>query len=225
MTSTQDGCATSTHVDALRPAQFFDRRAFAAQVHHKSKEHPDGFPVVDRDIELVTGVCLHQAAVDLGEHVERYDNGGAHVFVTRGGKWIWLHDWDRKVAAANGWNNGTISIEVSGMYCGVDGKLSTFWKPYPGAMPQVVTPQSMETLKQGIRWINADLAARGSKLKVIVAHRQASATRQGDPGEGTWKGAALPMIAELELTDVGHVTLGDGNPIPFEWNPNSPFHY
>jgi hypothetical protein len=203
---------------ALRPAQFYDRRAFAKQSHH-------GYDTRERDIKIVTGACLHQAGVDLGERVERYDTGGAHAFVTRMGKWIWLHDWDRWVCAANGWNNGTISIEVSGRYCGVEGKLSTFWRAKSGDMPQVVTPVSMETLKQGLRWIDADLFARGSKLKVIVAHRQASASRPSDPGEGPWKGAALPMIAELGLTDVSQTTLGDGKPIPFEWDGKSPHRY
>jgi opacity protein-like surface antigen len=129
---------------ALRPAQFYDRRAFAKQSHH-------GYDTRERDIKIVTGACLHQAGVDLGERVERYDTGGAHAFVTRMGKWIWLHDWDRWVCAANGWNNGTISIEVSGRYCGVEGKLSTFWRAKSGDMPQVVTPRAAQSSKSSLR--------------------------------------------------------------------------
>lgn len=200
----------------LPGVSFHDRRQWAAQSHH-------GYAVRARLLSKVTGICLHQAAVDLGEHPERYDTGGAHVFITRGGAVIWEHDWDTWVCAANGWNDGTISIEVSGRYCGVEGDRSTYWRnpERPEHEPQYLTPESALALEQTIRWVHDDVAARGGSITKLVAHRQASASRRSDPGEAIWK-AAAPIAAEFGLTSGGPgFKLGDGRPIPREWDEGS----
>ena len=196
--------------------QFFDRRKYAAQVHGPEHE----WPVTDRPIEKVTGVCLHQTACLLGERVERYDTCGAHFAVTRMGKIIWLHDFDRNVAAANGWNNGTVSIEVDGLYAGVEGDPSTVWDDpsTPGReTAMTLTPETINAVNALLRWIKQQL---GPQMNVIVAHRQSSSSRQNDPGSGIWKHCALPMHLELHCTDGGiGFKLDSGKPIPEKWDP------
>jgi hypothetical protein len=202
----------AVQVVPLPGVAFHDRRKFAAQSHH-------GYATRARPLSLVTGICLHQAAVDLGERPERYDTMGAHVGISRGGLFIWEHDWDVWVCAANGWNNGTISIEVSGRYCGIEGDERTYWRnPKNPQPPQQLTPEAETTLVQGIRWICSDVASAGGRITKLVAHRQSSADRPSDPGQAIWK-ATRPIAAELGLSDGGvGFKLGDGRPIPEDWD-------
>ncbi len=200
----------------LPGVEFHDRRKFAAQSHH-------GYAVRTRPIAKVTGICLHQTACVLGERPERYDGGGAHVFVTRVGRVIWLHDWDRVVVAANGFNAATVSVEFDGLLFGIEGDESTVWDNPATPKREIGMPLTAEQVEAGldvIRWIKADVDRRGGAVRALVAHRQASKTRRSDPGQAVWRDIALPASAELGLSDGGDgFKLGDGLPIPEAWNP------
>jgi hypothetical protein len=155
----------------------------------------------------------------MGERPERYDGTGCHVVVTRAGRVIWLHDWDHKVAAANGWNTGTISIEIDGLYAGVRGDASTVWDdPSTLHREQAVelTPQAVLAAQEVIRWICTQLAT----VKVLVAHRQSSEDRRNDPGSEIWQQIAMPMHHELNLSDGGAGFQIGGYPIPQSWDPS-----
>ncbi len=195
--------------------EFHDRRKYAAQAHGPEHE----WPVTDRPISQVTGICLHQTACYMGERPQRYDNTGAHVVVTRAGKVIWLHDWNRKVAAANGWNNGTVSIEVDGLYAGVEGDPSTVWDDPSTPFKEkgmTLTPESVKALKETVRWIKSQVPG----ITKLVSHRQSSGSRRNDPGSAIWHDAALPLMTELNLSDGGKgFKLDNGYPIPEEWDP------
>ncbi len=195
--------------------QFFDRRKYASQAHGPNHE----WPVTDRPLSSVTGVCLHQTACLLGENVPRYDNVGAHFAVTRMGKVIWLHDFDRKVAAANGWNNGTVSIEIDGLYAGVEGDPSTVWDDPSTPSREtamVLTQETIHAVNALLEWIKGQL---GPQMNVIVAHRQSSESRRNDPGSAIWKACALPMHAKLGCSDGGVGFKLDGYAIPAVWDP------
>lgn len=197
---------------------FYDRRKYAAQAHGPHKE----WPVTIRPLEQVTGVCLHQTACILGERVERYDTVGAHYAITRAGKLIWLHDFTHKVAAANGWNNGTVSIEVDGLLAGVKGDPNTVWDdPSTPHKEQAVnlTPAQANTLRALLRYLKLE-SPIGPRMNVIVAHRQSSGDRQNDPGSEIWT-IAIEMNRELGTSDGGAgFKLDDGRPIPQEWDPS-----
>jgi len=195
--------------------EFHDRRKYAAQAHG-----PGGvWPVTSRPLSQVTGVCLHQTACVLGERPERYDTVGAHIAITRLGKVIWLHSFDRKVMHGNGWNNGTVGIEIDGLYAGVEGDPSTVWDDPSTPVHEkglTLLPSTITAVRDTIRWIYTQVPG----LKVLVAHRQSSGSRRNDPGSAIWKGCALPMHAELGLTDGGvGFKLDNGYPIPEAWDP------
>ena len=191
---------------------FHDRRRQAAQSHH-------GYKVKRRSLASVTGICLHQTACNMGSRVERYDGTGAHVVVS-GRKVIWLHDWTRRVAAANGWNAATVSIEVNGLFAGVEGDLETVWDD-PSTRrretPMTLDDETAEATLAAIRWIRLGVP----NLRVIVAHRQASRNRRNDPGEAIWKRIAIPARDELGLATPRGFTLDDGRPIPEAWDPQA----
>jgi hypothetical protein len=193
----------------------YDRRKHAAQAHGEGGQ----WKVTDRPIAKVTGICLHQTACNLGERVERYDTVGAHLCVTRAGKIIWLHDFDRLVMHGNGWNTATIGVEIDGLYAGVEGDPSTVWDDPSTSgreQGQALTPQTIEAMKSIVRWIKGELP----QVNALVAHRQSSSSRRNDPGSAIWKAIALPMHAELGLSDGGvGFKLGNGIPIPEAWDP------
>ena len=83
-----------------------------------------------------------------------------------------------------------------------------------------LTPEAVEATKALIRWIVAEVAAHGGQVRALVAHRQSSATRRNDPGSAIWQAVALPMHAELGLSDGGvGFAIDGGKPIPEAWDP------
>jgi hypothetical protein len=192
--------------------RFFDMRSLAGTKHDYG----------ERSWSKVTGVCLHQTACVLGEKPERWATVGAHVGITRAGKVIHLHDFNRLIVHGNGWNTQCVGIEMDGTYAGVEGDDRTFWRPAsdPGRKAQSPTPELVDAATAAIRWIAAVIESHGGRVNAIVAHRQASKDRQSDPGSALWKAVALPLHAELKVTDGGvGFKLGTGYAIPEAWDP------
>lgn len=194
-------------------ASLFDRREHAAPK----------YPTSARPWSKVTGICLHQTACHMGERLERYNTIGAHFVVTRSGKVLWMHGLERLVVHGNGWNNQTVGIEIDGLYAGIEGDQRTVWNnpdTQHREMGMEVTVEAMESARQLVRWIVAEVALRGGKLTKLVAHRQSSDSRRNDPGSAIWKAVALPLHAELGLSDGGvGFKIGSGYAIPSEWDP------
>lgn len=164
----------------------------------------------------VTGICLHQTAVEMSPTEKRWESLGAHIGITRLADIMWVHDFDRIVYHGNLWNDGCIGIEIDGKYEGIVGDSSTLWD---GDKPSKLTDSMLATTNAAIRWVCKMVEARGGKIRALVAHRQSKASRPHDPGQEIWQRVALPMSAELELKDGGDgFFLGDGRPIPTEWD-------
>lgn len=203
-----------------RPDGYIDRRAFAGQVHSGQRARKRAW-LTSTSWKKTTGCTLHQTACDMGERIERYDNTGAHVVVLRSGRWIHLHDLNKNVAHGNGWNAQCWSIEINGLFAGEVG--GHVWDDPSTAIrekPMTPTPIQLQRTIEIVRWGASVIAANGGEMKVLCAHRQSSKDRPDDPGQEVWRGSALPVMAELGLTDggVGFV-IGTGRPIPETWDP------
>lgn len=177
-----------------------------------------------RDWSKVTGICLHQTACVLGERPQRWINCGCHVGITRGGQTLWLHDFDERVVHGHLWNAQTVGIEVDGLYAGDEARpLQTTWDDPSTShreSPLPLTNEAIAATRNAIRWIVNAVAAKGGRIRALVAHRQASRSRRNDPGSAIWKEVALPMMNELGLSDGGiGFKLGDGYAIPECWDP------
>lgn len=182
-----------------------------------------------REWEDVSGITLHQTACILGERPGRWNTVSAHLGVMRSGASVWMHDFNRIVWHAQGFNRRCAGIEIDGNYEGVEGDPSTLWDN-PGTAARdkatLLTIESIETTKQLIRWICSVVAVHGGQVKALVAHRQSSATRRNDPGSGIWSRIALPMHDELGLSDGGDgFRIGQGYPIPAAWDPKRTGRY
>jgi hypothetical protein len=216
---------TPEEADAFR-ASMTDRRTCAVAIFQGKLYTPP-----QRSWKNTTGVCLHQTACWMGERPARYDHTQAHFVVTRAGAVIWLFDLDRETIHGNGWNTQCVGIEVDGLYPGLEDDpataineaLRTTWDDPTTPVreqPMQVTEVAMARCRDLVRWIDYEIARNDGSLHVLVAHRQASSSRENDPGEAIWKAVALPLHAELGLTDGGiGFKIGDGYPIPQAWDP------
>lgn len=195
--------------DALwppKPGTIYDRRDTA------SREHTGP----TRPWSRITGICLHQTACVLGEKPERWDSVGAHIGITRAGRVMWLHDFDRLVWHGNGWNAQTVGIEIDGLFAGLDGVPATVWGDGKASK---VTDAQITAAHQVIRWVHSEVVQHGGELTALVAHRQSSKSRRSDPGEAIWRHVALPMHAELGLSDGGAGFEIGGYAVPEAWDP------
>lgn len=184
---------------------------------------------IKRSWREVRGITLHQTACDMGERVERYDTIGSHFVVLRSGRILRMADSNRVVYHGNGWNAQCVGIEVNGLYAGIEddpdtaldeAMRSTWDDPSTPTreQPMQVTSQSMLSLRMLIRWICCDALNHGGRINVLNAHRQSSVNRRNDPGEAIWKAAAVPLHAELGLSDGGVGFKIGGYAIPEAWD-------
>lgn len=200
-----------------RPTNYVDLRKTALQVHH-------GARVRTRDWLATRGIVLHQTACVLGERDARWETVGAHFGVMRSGRVVQLHDLNKIVAHSGALNAQNVGIEFDGLMAGLIGDDSTVWDDSSTKRRETgmnVTIEQVESGHQLVRWICSETAKQGGQIRALLAHRQSSADRQNDPGEGIWKGVALPMIAELGLSDGGPgFKVSDGKAIPERWDPS-----
>lgn len=195
----------------LPSGRFHDLRASAAQTTVGGK----------RSWKQITGIVLHQTAAVMGEKPARYNTLGAHLGATRAGQVVWVHDFDKVIWHANGFNGFTVGLECDGTYEGVEGDSRTFWRPKeePNRQPQSPTPELVEAAKATIRWVCQEVARHGGKISLLVAHRQSSGDRESDPGSALWQKVAMPLHKELGLTDGGpSYKTGTGLLIPERWD-------
>jgi hypothetical protein len=83
----------------------------------------------------------------------------------------------------------------------------------------MATSESIDSVKQIVRYTAALVASNGGKLRYIHAHRQASVDRRSDPGSYLWRHVGMALMAELDLADGGKGwTVGSGLPIPEAWD-------
>lgn len=173
----------------------------------------------------VRGWCLHQTAcwLSASSQTDRCDDIGAHWVVYPDGTKFLLHDATRKIVHGNGFNNQTIGIEIDGLFAGVEGRRDTVWdNPETRRVEQAgsVTPAQVLAVMDIVRHDHALITAHGGRATAMVAHRQSSKSRRNDPGSKVWKEIALPLMAELGLSDGGQGFEIGGYPIPREWDDN-----
>jgi hypothetical protein len=115
---------------------------------------------------------------------------------------------------------------------------------YPGLLDDPTTPKredeqttwgggatplddlTIETARAAIKYLYEEGMKLGSPLQYVWAHRQASSTRQSDPGAGIWKHVVLDYaVAVLGLKTQPSRTWPGGMPIPSAWEPGATGKY
>ena len=179
-----------------------------------------------RSYGTVTAIVLHQTACTLGEKPERWYGVPVHFGVTKSGKILYLNDMTLNVPHGNGFNGRSVGIEIDGAYAGIEGDLSTFWRPAGSkCQPDVISEQQLGAARVAVRFIVDEVARHGGKIQYIFAHRQSSKDRISDPGSRIWQEVGLWAQRELGLSDGGEGFQQGGYPIPEAWDPTRRARY
>lgn len=167
---------------------------------------------------------LHQMGFSRGDDPYKYKKVTAHYIITPNGTIAQLHPVTAYLNAANGFNEGGISIEFAG-------NLPTqpqsddpkhFWNPEEMGMDQL-TPAQVKAARWLLQYLQDEvLPDLGLGLTVVVAHRQSGEERQNDPGPDVWANVGQWAVDNMGLSDGGPgFAVGEGNPIPDKWR-NAP---
>jgi N-acetylmuramoyl-L-alanine amidase len=192
--------------------------------------------VLERDPATVDTICVHQTACvfgpagDLTRRHDRAHDVPIHALAFRDGvlalpypaRWYLFH--------GNGWNARSLGLEIEGRYEGVETNPSTLPDPRNErdvhATYDVLDDLTIATARAGIDAMLARGRALGMPIKYIVAHRQSSGTRRADPGSAIWKHVVIEhAVAVRGLITLPSMTVGEGRPIPLEWDPAGRGHY
>lgn len=190
--------------------------------------------------ETITTIVIHQMAADFGVSVPqlRAARGDRSLALARRALGIACHaaafGSGEVVLAAplrwhvnhgNGYNACSVGLEIDGRHPGLDDDpstapvredLRTTW----GGEPSEWGAEQIEAAREALRWLVEQARAEGCPITRIVAHRQSSATRRSDPGQRIWRDVVLTFaVPELGLWTDPADAVGDGRPIPREWDP------
>lgn len=172
-----------------------------------------------RPWSAIKGITLHQTGCPMSEAASRWYSLRAHYGVTRGGLIYRVRAETDFGWHAQSLSHDTIGIEIEGFLCGIDGHLET--RPSGPASWEVqrATDTQIAQVKELVRYLKRLVQLHGGQLGGLYAHRQATDDRTADPGSRIWQEIALPLMAELGLSDGGPgYVRGKGQPIPDVWS-------
>jgi hypothetical protein len=201
----------------------------------RSRQTPSGPPkagklhkgaLVMRDPSTIDTICLHQTATLLppGKADLRAANGDpalarhlralrvhAHVTAFTTGTAVIAYPLRAYVWHGNGANASSIGVECEASLTGLDTSCDE---------------KVVEAGRAALTWLCENGPTEGIHISYIVAHRQSSKTRRGDPGLALWRAVALDHgVAKLGLRTTPERVWGDGRPIPVEWQADGVGNY
>lgn len=197
-------------------------------MRRKFKLTPRG-RVARRSPANVNGITIHQTAARFGVAPYQIQAAGGnrelalarrslrvacHVMAFHDGFIAWPNPLDWYVWHGNGWNATELGIEIDGCYPGVVGG-----RTWSGAPATEATEAVIDAARAGVKLLVEEGRKLGMPIQYIHAHRQSSATRRDDPGEELWRRVVLEYaVPVLGLTTEPQRVVGDGRPIPMEWD-------
>ncbi len=164
-----------------------------------------------RDPKKVYALVLHQMACcfNVKDPLKRFLKMAPHFAILPDGRILQLHPILSLTWASNGFNAGSVAVEFAGNFPVIRGK---WWHGGENGRNQVTQAQ-IEAGRYLVRYL-----IRTMGLKVIVAHRQSSGTRDNDPGPDIWYHVGQWAIDTLGLSDGGPgFKIGSGSAIPDSW--------
>jgi hypothetical protein len=198
--------------------------------------------VVLRDMSKVTGVTVHQTAVEFGVGPQQIAAAGGdrnlalarralnvacHAMAFRNGMVVYANPLPWYVWHGNGFNPEDLGLEIDGLYPGLKNNPATAWRSKGISR---VTPEIIKAAQIAITFLVEKGRAMGAPIEKVHAHRQSSPTRRSDPGQELWEEVvlkyAVPVLG-LKMEPARVLTVRDkttgekkpGRPIPLEWDP------
>lgn len=203
-------------VDASDDAVDFDWIDLTEEPRTKSRGKRKGV----RKWSQITGITLHQTAVNFGTNPRRLLNVPVHGATLEDGQIVRLHVPTDLMWHGNGFNRRDIGIEVSCRAAGIEGDERTLWKPRgkPDVRAEEATDVQLAATRELIRYYVDLVRENGGEIRYIHAHRQATKNRVSDPGSRIWMACGEWAREELGL-EVGppDFQIADGKPLPDAW--------
>lgn len=208
--------------EAAKPKPEFVWHDLRGEKRTKSRGESKGH----RDWSKITGITLHQTAVDFGTNPMRMLNVPAHGATLSDGSIVLLHEPTDYMWHGHSFNRRDIGIEVSCRAAGVEGEGETLWLPkkYKGVKGderlkhgKEATDEQLEATKELVRHYIALVAENGGEIRYIHAHRQASKSKISDPGSRIWKAVGKWAVEELGLSAGPPGWTSGGTPLPDAW--------
>lgn len=159
----------------------------------------------------VYALVLHQMACCFQprDPLTRFLSLSAHFAILADGRILQLHPVSALMWASNGFNAGSVAVEFAGNFPNTSGK---WWQGDKFGRNRLTQAQ-IEAGRYLVRYL-----MRSMGLKVVLAHRQSSGTRENDPGPDIWSQVGQWAVNTLGLKDGGPgFKVGSGNPIPDAW--------
>ncbi|GHC79845.1 hypothetical protein GCM10007079_18320 [Nocardiopsis terrae] len=177
-----------------------DRTRFAKSTKKRPAPRPAG---------SVYALVLHQMAFSRGDDLAGYDTVTAHFVITPDGKAARLHPVTTYLFASNGFNSGSVAVEFAGNLPDVRGRC---WRPDRFGCHQLTRAQ-VAAGRGLLRHLRGEIG-----LTHVLAHRQASGTRENCPGPDIWYNVGQWGVDALGLKDGGPgFHLKGANAIPDRW--------
>jgi peptidoglycan hydrolase-like protein with peptidoglycan-binding domain len=146
----------------------------------------------------------------------KYVSLKTHLGVTYSGKKLQFHPFEVWGWSAQSFSYSTISIEIAGLFLGVEGDPKTRPAAPLSWKIQRITDAQVEAVKELIRY----LKYRFPTIHYLYMHRQATDDRDPDAGSEVCQKVSIPLQNELGLSDGGRgFVKGKGHPIPGVWDP------
>lgn len=186
-----------------------------------------GRPKGERDWSTVTGITLHQTAVDFGDDPMRMLNVPAHGATLRDGRIVLLNSPTAYMWHGNSLNKTDIGIEVSCRACGIEKNPKTLWLPRKYdhldaenrlSMADEATDVQLMATRRLVRYYIDTVAEHGGQIKYIHAHRQSNKRKPSDPGSRIWREVGQWAIEHHGLVPGDSPTwTSGGSPLPDVW--------
>ena len=184
-----------------------------------------GKPKGQRPWSQITGITLHQTAVDFGDDPMRLLDVPVHDATLRNGLIVVLNSPTAYMYHAGGFNRRDLGIEVSCRAAGIEGDPRTVWLPRKlrgkGSPLDHVSEATDIQLASTRRLIRARIelvAANGGEIRYMHAHRQETSQRTSDPGSRIWHELGEWAIREFGLSSGSpKFQIGTGKALPDAW--------
>ncbi|NBC33992.1 MAG: hypothetical protein GVY13_15060 [Alphaproteobacteria bacterium] len=162
-----------------------------------------------RNLSNVYALVLHQTAFSRGSNITKYDKVTAHYCLLPDGTILQLHPQTAYLWASNGFNAGSVAIEIVGNFRSDRGR---WWNPEKMGR-NYLTAEQIASGRGFLQYLINDLG-----ITHVLAHRQAKNVKANCPGPDIWGTIGQWGVDELGLNDGGQgFKISSGNPIPETW--------
>ena len=168
-----------------------------------------------RKPETIDAVVLHQTACSIGPAADdkrrkrRVLEWPYHAVTYDDGCTVLAHSPLLYTYHANSLNKRSLGFAVEGHFAAFIGQEMPIHSSYSEAQA--------DGARRGLKRLVEDARALGCTIRYVLAHRQSSRNRAGDPGEYWFKLLSRFARDELGLETLPALTTGDGQTLPPKW--------